>query len=50
VNFTSEFVDVEHRTWTGIHTYQDEKNMRCTIGGFKVIKMASCNEFKLKVD
>ena len=49
VNFAVDMVEREYRVFSQTRTFQEEKNMRCAIGGFKVMKMASCNEFKLKV-
>ena len=49
VNFAVDIVAREYRVFAATRTLYEEKNMRCTIGGFKVMKMASCNEFKLKV-
>ena len=33
----------------GGYPYVIDVNQRCTLGNFSVKKMASCNEFKLKV-
>lgn len=42
-HFTSE-AQVREGTFS---TWTHETNLRCTIGGFKVMKMATCNEHEL---
>lgn len=38
-------IDIVSRIGWDKREYFDEKNMRCTFGGFAVTKMATCNEF-----
>lgn len=33
---------------TRFATWTEENNLRCTLGGFAVKKMATCNEFEAK--
>jgi hypothetical protein len=47
-NFSFDVIR-EKSTW-GSAIYVSEKNLRCTLGGFKVGKNSTCNLFERKAD
>lgn len=47
-NFTKDVVDKQYRAFSGLQTWTEDKNLRCSIGAFKVNKMSVCDLFEIK--
>jgi hypothetical protein len=45
-HFSAEMTETKYEWSSYIHTTQ--KNLRCTVGGFAVQKMAVCDKFEIK--
>ncbi len=46
-HYQSQIVEKQHGSFDGVHVWNDEKNKKCTLGGFVVKKMAICDQHKL---
>lgn len=47
-HYESQMVERTHSGWGGLRAWTEEKNKRCSIGGFAVKKMATCDLHVLK--
>jgi len=47
-HYSSREEPVSVNTWSGVYSYKEEKEIRCTLGGFKTRKTAVCDHFKKK--
>ena len=47
VNYESQLVEKTYGAWNGKQTWTEEKGKRCSIGGFAVKKMATCDRHVL---
>jgi hypothetical protein len=48
MHFSSEMVSRNPRWASANYVITEEKNIRCTLGGFKVQKTGSCNKYAAK--
>jgi hypothetical protein len=49
MNLRSDIVQRARETWSGRHVViKEEKNVRCSLGGFAVNKTATCDMHSLK--
>lgn len=45
-HFTMDRTRRTYQTWNGVQEWTEEKNLRCSLGGFKVGKTSICKEHK----
>ena len=45
--YQSQYVEKRYDAFDGLHVWDEEKNKKCTLGGFVVKKMAICDQHKL---
>jgi hypothetical protein len=47
-HFTLDQVEKRYDAWNGPHVWTVEKNLRCSLGGFKTGKTNTCDRFSAK--
>ncbi|AKJ28793.1 hypothetical protein [Caldimonas brevitalea] len=47
-HFSMETVEKTYQAASRLYTWTEEKNLRCTLGGFKVLKKGVCDKFALR--
>ncbi|HDR9834674.1 TPA: hypothetical protein QDC51_001438 [Burkholderia multivorans] len=45
-HFTMDRVEEQYKAWDGVKTWIREKNLRCSLGGFKTSKTNICDQFE----
>jgi len=49
-HFALDFVEKTYKAWDGPRVWIQEKNPRCTLGGFKTGKTNTCDRFEKATD
>lgn len=49
-HFQKDVVQKEYKAWDGLRTWEEDKNLRCGLGGFKVKKTTTCDKHELTAE